>query len=189
MHLCVISGPSTVGKSKVVTRLSKHYGFNRILSTTTRPPRLEETNGIDYWFVSDEIFDMMKQKHMFLQVDENKMGRYGYAKKDIEQGVCSYKPSVLDISTRGFFRLKKHSDIITTGIFLMPPSFSDIEKRLRSRGTTRGIDSENDITNRLEFSYQEMEKAQYYDYIIVNEDTDLTCKYICSYIENMNGKR
>lgn len=187
MYLCVISGPSTVGKSKVVSRLSKHYGFNRILSTTTRLPRLEETNGIDYWFVSNEIFDAMKQNHMFLQVDENKMGRYGYAKKDIEQGVCSYKPSVLDISTQGFFMLKEYSGIITIGIFLMPPSISDIEKRLRSRGLARGISSENDIRNRLEFSYQEMKKAEYYDYIIINRDIDLTCQYICEYIKNLYG--
>jgi len=167
--LIVISAPSGTGKS-TLTRLllSEFKNVEFSISYTTREPRENEVNGKDYFFVSEETFRKMIDEGDFLEWANVYGNLYGTSKTQVMRALKEGKDILLDIDTQGALNVKRSFPEAVL-IFLLPPSFGELERRLRSRGT----DSEEEIERRLKTARDEVRKALLYDYIIVNDEVEL----------------
>ena len=166
--LLVISGPSGAGKSTVVARAiegRKDVCFST--SVTTRAPRPGEMDGREYFFVGFERFREMVERDELLEHAEYVANRYGtpraYVQKRLDEGMNV----ILDIEVQGARQVRKKMPEAVL-IFIAPPSMEELERRLRGRAT----DSESAIEGRLIRARQEYQEADFYDYLIVNDDAD-----------------
>lgn len=165
--LYVVSGPSGVGKSSIIKNaMSKLNGFMFSVSYTTRPPRPGEINGKDYFFVDEETFDNMVKNDEFLESAEVHGYKYGTSKSFIEEKIDEGINIVLDIDVQGALNVVKQMRENTVLIFIAPPSYSELKKRLMNRGTEK----ESDLKRRLADAKWELSKINEFDYLIVNED-------------------
>jgi guanylate kinase len=169
--LIVLSGPSGVGKSTVLRRLlSRHADRLRLsVSATTRPPRPGETDGVDYYFLSDAEFARRREAGEFLECCEV-FGRghwYGTLRGEVASSRDDQKWVVLDIDVDGAEKVRsRFPDVLT--IFLRPSSEKELERRLRARGT----ESEDAIARRLEVARRELARAGSYKFQVVNDVVD-----------------
>jgi guanylate kinase len=164
--VAILSSPSGTGKTTICHRLiSKHAEYRFSISATTRPPRGDEKNGVDYYFVSDEKFDSMIQNNE-LAVWAFVFGhRYGTPFTEITNAIAGDKVLLCDIDIQGGMTLKdKYRQAVT--IFLIPPSFTELRRRLFHRRT----DSSEQRKMRLETAVKELGFWHRYDYIVLNED-------------------
>ncbi len=163
--LVVVSAPSGTGKTTLCHMLLKEFeNMEFSVSYTTRPPRKGEVNGKDYFFVSKEEFERMVEEGDFLEWANVYGNLYGTSKSQVLRALNEGKDILLDIDVQGALQVKKNLPEAVL-IFIMPPSFDELERRLRNRGT----DSEDVIKRRLETAKEEIKKAVYYDYIVVND--------------------
>ena len=166
--LLVISGPSGAGKSTVVARaIAGREDICFSTSVTTRAPRPGEVDGREYFFISFERFREMVEHDELLEHAEYVANRYGtprsYVNKRLEEGMNV----LLDIEVQGARQVRKKMPEAVL-IFIAPPSLEELERRLRGRGT----DTEAAIEGRLIRARQEFQEADFYDYLIVNDDVD-----------------
>ena len=162
----VISGPSGTGKTSVIRALCKSdptLAFS--ISATTRPPRSDETNGVDYHFLDQTEFEDLIQSDGFLEWVKYGEHYYGTLKSTIESTVESGKDLILEIDVHGATKIKDLG-IRYTSIFLLPPSLESLEKRLRNRKT----ESDSELQQRLLIARSESDFISGYDYCIVNPD-------------------
>ena len=165
-HLFIISAPSGTGKSTVVGELLKKYpDFYYSVSYTTRKPREEEKDGVDYRFIDQEAFEKLIQEDFFAEWAKVHSALYGTPKKEISNALEAGRSVIFDIDVQGGMNLKKHFPEAVT-IFLTPPSFEELEKRLEGRKT----DSPQSITKRLADSKKEMAYKDKYDYSVINDE-------------------
>ena len=167
--LYVISGASGVGKSTVLKRVMdarKDIQFS--VSATTRAPREGEQEGVSYYFVTHEKFRQMIDNDEFVEYDDHMKNFYGTPRAQLEEKLC--KGDVfLDIEPVGAFNVRaQRPDAVL--IFIAPPSYEELERRLRSRGDT----PEEQIAVRLDRAKWEMEQSKKYDYIVINDQVE-TC--------------
>ena len=166
--LIVLSGPSGSGKSTVISRLfelrDKLY-FS--ISATTRKPRPGETHGVEYFFISHEEFLKMIENDELLEHAEYVGNFYGTPRAVIEEKLCAGIDVILDIETQGAMQVKEKMPECVT-VFLIPPKFSELSKRLHSRST----ESEETIAGRLDTAKREYARAKGYDYIVINDVVD-----------------
>ena len=164
--LVVLSAPAGCGKDTVLAELKKaDADIVQSISMTTRAPREGENNGIDYYFTTTEDFETKIKENEFLEYVKYGVNYYGTPKKPIEEMVVSGKNVILKIEVEGAGNVRKlYPEAIS--IFIMPPSFSELSRRLRNRGT----ETEEDITRRLKIAENEMQKASEYDYVVINDD-------------------
>ncbi|MBE6924466.1 MAG: guanylate kinase [Ruminococcaceae bacterium] len=162
--LFVISGASGVGKGTVLAGvMEKRKDLAFSVSATTRPPRPSETEGVHYYFVTDETFQEMIRQDEFLEYDLHANACYGTPKGQLEEKLANYHV-ILDVEPAGAEIVhKKRPD--ATLIFIMPPSLEELERRLRGRGDT----SEEQIALRLKRAKWEMDQKDWYDYVVVND--------------------
>jgi guanylate kinase len=170
--IIVFSAASGAGKSTVLSELK-----NRIpelvysISSTTRSPRGDEKDGVEYFFLTKNEFSKKIDENDFVEWAEVHGNYYGTSLSFINEQMNSGKTVVMDIDVQGKVLLdKKQSE--TKGIFIDVPSADELERRLRSRGT----DSEEDIKIRLENAVEEQEFARFegkYNYYIVNDNLDI----------------
>ena len=167
--LFIISGASGVGKSTILKKIMKIYPELKFsVSVTTREPRENEVDGVDYDFISLETFQQMVQDSAFVEYDLHMDCGYGTPRGQLEEKLKS--PGViLDIEPNGAFNVRKEYTDATL-IFITPPSFEELERRLRSRGDT----SEEQIQKRLKRAKWEIEQSVHYDHVVVNDEVD-TC--------------
>lgn len=166
--LIVLSGPSGVGKSTVVSKaMEKRSDICFSTSVTTRAPRPGEVNGKDYFFIDQVKFDAMVANDELLEHASYVSNSYGTPRAFVETQLEKGVNVVLDIEVQGARQIyEKMSDAIF--VFILPPSLEELERRLRSRGT----DSDEVIRARLVRARQEMQEAIFYDYMIVNNEIE-----------------
>ncbi len=170
----IISAPSGSGKSTLVNELLKSVpGLTFSISYTTRPPRGQERNGVEYFFVSRTEFEQMIGQDEFLEHanvfgDAHSVGDcYGTARRFLREAEKAGNDLILDIDVQGAEQIKrKIPDAVT--IFILPPNREELEKRLRSRG----LDREDVMQRRLDTARREIENYSKYDYILVNDQLD-----------------
>lgn len=167
--LFVISGPSGAGKSTVVFKATdgrRDTCFS--VSVTTRKPREGEINGKEYFFVEPDKFKEMVADGELLEHAEYVANSYGTPKRYVEEKLAAGLNVVLDIEVCGAKQVKEQMPDAVM-IFITPPSLSELEARLRGRGT----DTERKIEARLFRAREEYREAVNYDYIIINGDADI----------------
>lgn len=166
--LIVISGPSGAGKSTVVFKAIE--GKDNVCfstSVTTRKPRPGEVDGKEYFFVDLDRFREMVENDELLEHAEYVANSYGTPRSYVEQKLSDGTDVILDIEVQGARQVnEKMPDAVK--VFIIPPSMDELKHRLESRGT----DTARAIEARLIRARQEYKEADFYDYIIVNDDAD-----------------
>lgn len=166
--LFVVTAPSGAGKSSLIKGLlAADRAVALSVSYTTRSPRPGETDGREYHFVDAGRFKVMLERGEFLECAEVHGHRYGTSQKSIEQTRASGRDLVLEIDWQGAEQVRRlHPDAI--GIFILPPSMAELERRLRARAQ----DSEPVMQRRLHNAAEEMTHAVEFKYAIINKDFD-----------------
>jgi guanylate kinase len=174
----IISAPSGAGKTTLCQALKKRLpDLNFSVSHTTRPPRKNERDGVDYHFISKEKFIAMTDQSEFLEWAEIHENYYGTSQKNIENTLQKGKDLVLELDVQGVESLR---DLNYQGvyIFILPPSLEELEKRLTERGT----EPDNQIKQRLALGKKEIAKSHLYDYGVTNVNVDESVDIIFSII-------
>ena len=179
--LIILSGPSGVGKETVRNRLMKIKKFELLysVSMTTRQPRNQEVDGVNYYFVSEEEFKRNIETDNFLEYAKFVGNYYGTPKDKVEELRNAGHNVLLEIEINGAKQVlsKVHDDAVIS-FFLMPPSLSVLEDRIRKRQT----ESEAVIAERLNKGKEEMTMPADYDYIILNDKVNRAAKEISDLI-------
>ena len=177
--LLVISGPSGAGKSTVVFKaIEGRSDVCFSTSVTTRAPRPGEVDGREYFFIDFKRFHEMVKNDELLEHAEYVTNCYGTPRAYVEQRLNEGMNVVLDIEILGARQVKKKMPGAVL-IFIAPPSLVELERRLRGRGT----DTEEAILGRLTRARQEYREANFYDYLIVNDDVEKAAKQLSAIIE------
>lgn len=177
--LIVISGPAGVGKGTICKAyMDKYPDASLSRSATTRAPRVGETDGVEYDFVSKEDFEYMIDKNELIEYVNVFDNYYGTPKKYVQETTGSGKDVILEIEIVGAMNVKKmYEDAVL--IFVMPPSAQVLEKRLRDRAT----DSDEQIKKRLSRMIEEVREMQNYDYFVVNDTVEKSVEQVRTIIE------
>ena len=166
--LIVYSGPSGVGKGTILKALLAPVGpLVLSVSATTRAPREGEVNGREYHFVTREQFEQMVREGDMLEYAEYNGNYYGTPKSFVERQLEMGNDVILEIETKGAAQIKKLCPEAVL-IFVMPPSYAELESRLVGRGT----ETAEQCAGRLKAALREIEAAENYDFIIVNDTVE-----------------
>lgn len=168
--LVVFSAPSGSGKTTLVHHLLQQglpIGFS--ISATSRPPRGKEKDGVDYFFMSENSFREKIAEDAFLEYEEVYQGTfYGTLRSEVDRLWKTGKTVLFDIDVVGGLNIKRQYPDQCLALFIQPPSLSELEKRLRRRGT----DNEKKIKERLAKATKELDLANQFDKVIVNDDLE-----------------
>jgi guanylate kinase len=167
--LFVITAPSGAGKSSLINAvLRDDPSLQLSISYTTRPPRPGEVNGREYHFVDDATFLAMRERGEFLESAEVHGYRYGTSKKVIFDALERGADIILEIDWQGARQMRElHPQCV--GIFILPPSLEELERRMRARGQ----DSDAVIRRRAQNAREELAHAGEFKYAIINKDFDI----------------
>jgi guanylate kinase len=166
-QLIVLSGPGGVGKSTIAAYIRKHGTFWVSVSSTTRKPRANEKNGVDYFFLSDPEFDEEILRDHFLEWAQFAGARYGTPREAVENALASGTNVLLEIEIEGAKQVKAHAPEAIL-VFLEPPSWEELVSRLERRAT----DSEQRRAERLALAQEELAAASFFDHRLVNDQVD-----------------
>lgn len=171
-RLFVVSAPSGTGKTTVVKRLvGENPCVSLAVSHTTRPPREQERDKRDYYFVSDAVFDEIRGADGFLEHADVFGNRYGTSRREVNEKLASGRQVILEIDWQGAEQVRRARPD-AQGIFLLPPSRDELEKRLRGRNT----DKPEVVDRRFSEARHDVRKWTDFDYVLVNDDIDETCR-------------
>lgn len=176
----MIAGPSGVGKGSLVKRLMERDPDRLALSVsaTTRPPREGEVHGVDYLFVTDAEFDAMIAGGELLEWAPIVGHRSGTPARFVEEQLAAGRDAVLEIDVEGAKQVAARvPDAIL--VFLAPPTFEELERRLRGRAT----EAEDQIATRLEAARAELGEKDGFDHVVVNDDLDRAAGEVAAIIE------
>ncbi|EDL56835.1 guanylate kinase [Gimesia maris] len=169
--IVVLSGPTASGKTTIVNRLMQETPVKLIkaISATTRPRRKGEVDGKDYYFLTTEEFEKRQENNEFLECEQvHGLGYwYGTLKSEVDRAAKQGGWPFLEIDVQGTLKLKKQFPQTIT-LFVRTSSDEEYEKRIRNRGT----ESEEVIEKRLATIRKELEQAQYYSHVIINDDLE-----------------
>lgn len=184
--MLVLSSPSGAGKTTVARNLlSSESQLELSISTTTRPKRKSEKEGKDYYFVTEETFTQMVKNKDFLEYAEVYGYHYGSPKAAIEKRLSQGIDVVFDIDWQGTQQLKEIAMSDLVSIFLLPPTFRDLEKRLLKRGE----DTPATIFSRMQKANSEISHWAEYDYIIINNNLEESVKAVKAILHAERLKR
>ncbi len=183
----IIEGPSGTGKGTIAKQLleqDKNIKFS--VSVTTRAPRHNEVEGVDYYFISNEKYDeLLKQDAFYEFVDSQYGSRYGTLRSEVDSFINVGQDVLFDMDWEGArqMRQKAPNDVVT--IYLLPPSIKELHERLVNRGT----DSKEVIDKRMKLVLDKLSHCEEFDYIVVNAELDDTVKKIQRIISGERMKR
>ena len=163
--LYIISAPSGTGKTTVIKKvmeMKEDIFFS--VSVTTRSMRPGEENGVNYHFITDEEYDRLVAEDALLEHAEFAGNRYGTPAGPIIEHTSRGETALLDIDVQGYRQVKEKMPE-AVGIFIVPPSLEELERRLRGRGT----DTEEKIQQRLKIAETELKTVSEYDHVVVND--------------------
>ena len=180
----VLSGPSGVGKTTVAKKfVTYHKEFKISISTTTRPKRVSEKNGIDYYFIDKEQFKQEIANDYFLEYEHVHGYYYGTSKSSVDELLKQGKSIIFDIDVKGAMKIKqKFPDTIM--IFIKPPSMDELRLRLSKRAS----ESKDDIKKRLRRLEFEYDYGKNFTYIIINDSLAQTIEEIRKIVANHKEK-
>lgn len=181
-NLIILSAPSATGKNTVFNTVQELLPeVKRAITATTRSPRRNEINGVDYHFMSQDEFDKRSFNGEFAEQNHFDSGYYATPISEIEK-YPETTPVFLIIDTHGRNRIL-HKYPLSTSIFLMPPSIEELENRIRNRGDN----TLEEIQRRIETAKKEMKEAPYYDYVLVTDDVSVCADEIIRIIKAKIG--
>jgi guanylate kinase len=177
--MLILSSPSGAGKTSISrTIMRQDENIKLSVSVTTRPKRANEVDGVDYHFRTVDEFKQMRDRNELLEWAEVHGNFYGTPKAEINQMLEAGTDVLFDIDYQGALQLYKHCAEDIVGIFVLPPSIKELKHRLERRAD----DSEEVIVRRLKTARKELKEWNRYDYIIVNNDLDNSCKIVSEII-------
>lgn len=172
--IVAVSGPSGVGKGTVLAKVEELLekadpgSVGHSISVTTRAPRGQEQDGVEYYFRTTEQFEQMIKEGKIVEYDKYVDNYYGTPSEPLEKMLTKGQDVLFDITIEGSLALNRQFDVDTVTIFILPPSMKELENRLRGRGT----ETEEKIMKRLEQAKNEIKRAGEFEYIITNDDVD-----------------
>ena len=179
-NLYIVSAPSGSGKTTLLQNLLRTFNELRFsVSYTTRSPRVGEQHGVDYFFVDRPAFLGMVERGEFLEWAEYYSQLYGTARSFVEKQLFDGSDVILDIDVQGARQVKAKVPA-ATAIFILPPSFAELERRLRARMQ----ESDEAIRRRLEIAKGEILFYRDYDYIVINDVLDNSVTLLQSIIRS-----
>lgn len=171
--ILIVSAPSGSGKSTIVNYLMQEHPEFRLafsVSATSRPPRGQEQDGVDYYFLSADEFRRRIDAGDFLEYEEVYEGRfYGTLKSQVEEKLAAGKNVVFDVDVKGGINIKKYYGDDAMSVFIQPPSVEALRQRLIGRNT----DEMGQIEQRLAKAEYEMSFAPQFDRILVNDNLEV----------------
>ena len=175
----VVSAPSGAGKTTLCQALLKAFPeIAYSISHTTRQPRKNELDGIDYFFISKLDFEKKIEQNFWAEWAKVHDNYYGTSKEYLSEQTAKGLNILLEIDIKGARQIKEICPDALT-IFIMPPSFDILEKRLRQRAT----DSEDIINTRLENAKDEIAQQDFYNYVVINDQLEEACEKICDIVK------
>lgn len=167
--ILVLSGPSGAGKSTIINAASEKIGeYYFSISTTTRKIRTGEVDGVDYFFVSKEVFEEDIKAGHFLEYANVHGNYYGTSLKPVREALAMGRLVIFDIDVQGHRLVRAKMNDITTSAFITPPTLGDLNRRLRGRCT----DDDAVIAERLENAKKEITAVGEYDFTIINDTVE-----------------
>ncbi|GAB4279076.1 MAG: guanylate kinase [Candidatus Rifleibacteriota bacterium] len=182
--LFIVSGPSGVGKTVLCNEIVKQYAPRVVysISATSRLPRGGEKNGQEYFFYSKEEFEQAIERGEFAEWANVHGNYYGTPKKFLEENLEAGKHVILNIDVQGAMKIReRYPDAVM--IFIAPPSFEELEARIRNRN----IDSEESLRYRLENAKNELSYINNYRYLIVNDNLQTAIKELSEIFHDYIG--
>lgn len=170
-NILVISGPSGSGKSSLLKQLlavSEDAYFS--ISTTTRPIREGEKEGVNYHYIAKDVFEQEIDEGAFLEWAKVHDNYYGTSLKPILKALREGKIVIFDIDVQGHKIVREKFDSLTTSVFITTPDQTELQRRLRERGT----DEPSVVERRINNAVSEMTCMHDYDYLLINEDLEKT---------------
>jgi len=181
----VISSPSGGGKTTLVRKVMEQLpGVRFSVSTTTRSPRSNEREGVDYHFVDRGVFQDMVSRGEFLEWAEVHGNFYGTSRKFVDDLLGQDVDVILDIDVQGAERLMR-SFPEAYSVFILPPSYDDLVRRLNGRG----LDDRDQIARRLAVSLEEIRRYDSYQYVIINDDVERAGRALAAIVLEKRHRR
>ena len=165
----VLSGPSGAGKSSLINKIKNDIGecyFS--ISTTTRPMREGEKDGVHYHFVDEDEFKREIEADQFLEYAVVHGNYYGTSMTLVKQALEEGKLVLFDVDVQGNHAINNRLGDITTSVFITPPTLSELKRRLQNRST----DTQEVIEKRISMAKKEIQRVAEYDYLVINDDLD-----------------
>ena len=182
--IVAVSGPSGVGKGTVLARVEELLeqaepgSVGHSISVTTRAPRGQEQDGVEYYFRTKEQFEQMIKDGEIVEYDTYVDNYYGTPAGPLKEMVTKGQDVLFDITIEGSLALNRKFDVDTVTIFSLPPSMEELENRLRGRGT----ETEDKVQKRLAQAKEEIGRAGEFEYLVTNGDVDTAAKQIVAII-------
>ncbi|DAB38616.1 MAG: guanylate kinase [Sulfuricurvum sp. GWF2_44_89] len=175
--ILVLSGPSGAGKSSLINQIKDHIGpIYFSISTTTRPIREGEVDGVHYHFVDIAEFKQDIEQEMFLEYAVVHGNYYGTSLGPVKKALKEGKLVIFDIDVQGHDAVQNRLSDITTSVFITTPSLEELKRRLHNRST----DSEEVISGRIEMAKREVQRISEYDFLVVNDNLDEAAEILVS---------